>query len=179
MRIVSGIHKGRKIFAPKRLPVRPTTDFAKEALFNILQNHYHFSSLTILDLFSGTGNISYEFASRGAESVISVDSHYECVKFINKTAGELEMPISTVKSDVFKYLSSTTSSSNIIFADPPYNFDLDALEKMVNTTFENDLLKEDGVLIIEHSKKMNMSSVPHFSESRKYGNSVFSFFYLS
>lgn len=179
MRIVSGIHKGKKIFAPKKLPVRPTTDFAKEALFNILNNHYHFSALTVLDLFSGTGNISYEFASRGAEAIVAVDGHYECVKFINKTAAELEMPISTVKSDVPKYLSATSSTFHIIFADPPYDFDLDSLQNMVNITFENDLLKEDGVLIIEHSKKMDMSSVPHFSEARKYGNSVFSFFFVS
>lgn len=179
MRIVSGIHKGKKIFAPKKLPVRPTTDFAKEALFNILNNHYHFSALTVLDLFSGTGNISYEFASRGAESIVAVDGHYECVKFINKTAEELEMPISTVKSDVFKYLSATNVTSNIIFADPPYNFEIDSLQNLVTTTFEKNLLKEGGVLIIEHSKKLDLSSVEHFTEARKYGNSVFSFFYLT
>lgn len=178
MRIVSGIHKGKKIFAPKKLPVRPTTDFAKEALFNILNNQYHFSSLTVLDLFSGTGNIAYEFASRGAESIVAVDGHFECVKFINKTAEELKMPISTVKSDVFKYLNSTTVTSTIIFADPPYNFESDSLEDIVTTTFERNLLKENGVLIIEHSKKIDLSSAQHFSEARKYGNSVFSFFHL-
>lgn len=178
MRIVSGIHKGKKIFAPKKLPVRPTTDFAKEALFNILHNNYHFSGVTVLDLFSGTGNISYEFASRGADSIIAVDSHLECVKFINKTTEELDLPITTVKSDVFKYLSATPVTSDIIFADPPYNFEVDSLQQLVTTTFENNLLKEDGVLIIEHSKKMDLSSLEHFSEARKYGNSMFSFFYL-
>ena len=178
MRIVSGIHKGKKIFAPKKLPVRPTTDFAKEALFNILHNNYHFSGVTVLDLFSGTGNISYEFASRGAESIIAVDAHLECVKFINKTTEELDMPITTVKSDVFKYLAATPVTSDIIFADPPYNFEVDSLEQLVTATFENKLLKEDGVLIIEHSKKMDLSSLEHFSEARKYGNSMFSFFYL-
>ena len=178
MRIVSGIHKGKKIFAPKKLPVRPTTDFAKEALFNILHNNYHFSGVTVLDLFSGTGNISYEFASRGAESIIAVDSHLECVRFINKTTEELDLPITTVKSDVFKYLSATPVTSDIIFADPPYNFEVDSLQQLVTKTFENNLLKEDGVLIIEHSKKMDLSSTKHFSEARKYGNSMFSFFYL-
>lgn len=178
MRIVSGIHKGKKIFAPKKLPVRPTTDFAKEALFNILHNNYHFSGVTVLDLFSGTGNISYEFASRGAESIIAVDSHLECVRFINKTTEELDLPITTVKSDVFKYLSATPVTSDIIFADPPYNFEVDSLQQLVTTTFENNLLKEEGVLIIEHSKKMDLSSLEHFSEARKYGNSMFSFFYL-
>lgn len=177
MRIVSGIHKGKKIVAPKKLPVRPTTDFAKEALFNILNNHYHFSGLQVMDLFSGTGNIAYEFASRGAESIISVDSHFECVKFINKITAELDLPISTVKSDVFKYLAATLATSDIIFADPPYTFEVDSLQKMAELTFERNLLKEDGVLIIEHSKKLDLSGVEHFSEIRKYGNSVFSFFW--
>lgn len=179
MRIVSGTHKGKRITAPKKLPVRPTTDFAKESLFNILNNHYHFSGLSIIDLFSGTGNISYEFASRGAESIISVDGHYECVKFINKISAELEMPITSVKSDVMKYLSGTGATSDIIFADPPYDFDAAALEKLAKIVFERKLLKEEGVLIIEHSKKLDLSSVEHFTESRKYGNSIFSFFYDS
>lgn len=178
MRIVSGIHKGKKLFAPKKLPVRPTTDFAKEALFNILNNQYHFSGLTVTDLFSGTGNIAYEFASRGAASIVAVDAHLDCVRFINKTTDELDLPITTVKSDAFKYLSSTTATSDIIFADPPYNFELDALQQLVEATFNNELLKEDGVLIIEHSKKLDLSGIAHYSESRKYGNSMFSFFYL-
>ena len=178
MRIVSGSLKGKRITAPKRLPVRPTTDFAKEALFNILNNHYHFSGLKVLDLFSGTGNIAYEFGSRGAEAITSVDAHYECVKFINKTSEELDLPITTVKSDVFKYLSATNNTYDIIFADPPYDFDVEALQKMADITFKKGLLEEDGVLIIEHSKKIDLSSLEGFTESRKYGNSVFSFFYL-
>ena len=178
MRIVSGNLKGKRITAPKKLPVRPTTDFAKEALFNILNNHYHFSGLHILDLFSGTGNIAYEFASRGAEAITSVDSHYECIKFISKTSEELDLPIATVKSDVFKYLAATNTANDIIFADPPYDFEVDALQKMVDLTFEKSLLNENGVLIIEHSKKIDLSHLSHFTESRKYGNSVFSFFYL-
>ena len=178
MRIVSGIHKGKRLTAPKKLPVRPTTDFAKEALFNILNNHYHFSNLQVLDLFSGTGNISYEFGSRGAEAITSVDAHLDCVRYINKTSEELDLPITTVKSDVLKYLSATNITADIIFADPPYDFDIEALQKLVEATFERKLLKEEGVLIIEHSKKIDLSLVEHFSESRKYGNSVFSFFYL-
>lgn len=178
MRIVSGIHKGKRLTAPKKLPVRPTTDFAKEALFNILNNHYHFTDLQVLDLFSGTGNISYEFGSRGAEAITAVDAHLECVRYINKTSEELDLPITTVKSDVLKYLSTTNVTADIIFADPPYDFDLDALQKIVEVTFTRNLLKEDGVLIIEHSKKIDLSALQHFSENRKYGNSVFSFFYL-
>lgn len=176
MRIVSGIHKGRRINAPHNLPVRPTTDFAKEALFNILNNNYHFSNLSVLDLFSGTGNISFEFASRGAENIIAVDSHANCLKFITKVAKDLEMPISTVKSDVFKYLSITSQISDIIFADPPYNFEEESLQNLVNIVFERSLLKDNGNLIIEHSKKMELSHLSHFLVSRKYGNSIFSFF---
>lgn len=176
MRIVSGIHKGKKIIAPKKLPVRPTTDFAKEALFNILNNKYHFSALKVIDLFSGTGNISFEFASRGAREIIAVDAHFECVKFINRIAAELDLPIRTVKSDATKYLQATGDIANIIFADPPYDFDVETLAKMVEVTFSRKLLEEGGVLILEHSKKMDLSHLQHFSEARKYGNSVFSFF---
>lgn len=176
MRIVSGTHKGKRITAPKKLPVRPTTDFAKEALFNILNNQYHFSALKVIDLFSGTGNIAYEFASRGAEEIIAVDGHYECVKFINKISEELDFPIKTVKSDVFKYLKSTGETANIIFADPPYDFDQDSLQKIVETVFDRNLLKEGGSLIIEHSKRTDLTKLEHFSVDRKYSNSIFSFF---
>lgn len=176
MRIVSGTYKGKRITAPKKLPVRPTTDFAKEALFNILNNHYHFTALKVIDLFSGTGNIAYEFASRGAQEIIAVDAHFECVKFINKIAAELDFPIRTVKSDVFKYLKSTGETANIIFADPPYDFDQHSLKQIVETVFSRTLLEEGGSLIIEHSKRMDLSEIDHFSVERKYGNSVFSFF---
>lgn len=176
MRIVSGIHKGKRLVAPKKLPVRPTTDFAKEALFNILNNHYHFSALKVIDLFSGTGNISFEFGSRGAEEIIAVDAHFECLKYINKIADELDLPIRTVKSDAFKYLDATPETADIIFADPPYNFEVEALQKLVESTFQRNLLQEGGVLIIEHSKKIDLSKLQNYSEERKYGNSVFSFF---
>ena len=176
MRIVSGIHKGKKIIAPKKLPVRPTTDFAKEALFNILNNQYHFSALKVIDLFSGTGNITYEFGSRGATEIIAVDAHFECVKFINKMVGELDLPVRTVKSDVFKFLKATGETANIIFADPPYDFETESLQQIVELTFSRNLLEEGGSLIIEHSKKIDLSHIDHFREVRKYGNSVFSFF---
>lgn len=176
MRIVSGTHKGKRITAPKKLPVRPTTDFAKEALFNILNNQYHFTALKVIDLFSGTGNISFEFASRGAEEIIAVDAHFECVKFINKISQELDLPIRTVKSDVYKYLKATGETANIIFADPPYNFEAESLQEIVEIVFSRELLLEGGSLIIEHSKRIDLSSLDHFSEVRKYGNSVFSFF---
>ncbi|KAA3622267.1 MAG: methyltransferase domain-containing protein [Flavobacterium sp.] len=176
MRIVAGKFKGKRIIAPKKLPVRPTTDFGKEALFNILNNRYDFCEIRVLDLFAGTGNISYEFASRGTEDIVSVDTHYGCVRFIQRTAEELEIEIKTVKSDVFKYLDVSQLPYDIIFADPPYNFELSELETLITKCFENDLLKEGGSLIIEHSKHINLEEQAHFSEFRKYGGSVFSFF---
>ncbi|GAA4324566.1 16S rRNA (guanine(966)-N(2))-methyltransferase RsmD [Pontixanthobacter gangjinensis] len=176
MRIISGSHKGRRITAPAKLPVRPTTDVAKEALFNILNNYYHISSVSVLDLFSGTGNISYEFAARGAETITAVDANYDCVKFIKKTSAELEFPITTIKSDVFKYLAKAPVKADIIFADPPYDIKKEDFARIPELVFANQLLKEDGQLIIEHSKHTDLSDLEHFTESRKYGNSVFSFF---
>lgn len=177
MRIVSGTFKGKRIVAPGKLPVRPTTDFAKESLFNILNNHYHFGGLQVLDLFSGTGNIAYEFASRGADQVLCVDTHMECIKFINKISKELEMPIETIKSDVKKFLSSAVGSYDIIFADPPYDFSKDDLEIIPTQVFERELLKDGGCLIVEHAKKISLSDLNHFSEERNYGNATFSFFF--
>lgn len=176
MRIISGQHKGKRITAPKKLPIRPTTDFAKEALFNILNNRFHFNNLEVCDLFAGSGNISYEFGSRGAGPVTAVDENFECIKFIKKTADELELNIIPIKSDVFKYLEKAPVKVDIIFADPPYDFDATALSRIVTLTFERELLKPDGELIIEHSKRIDLSHNEQFVEIRKYGNSVFSFF---
>ncbi|MDX1762661.1 MAG: RsmD family RNA methyltransferase [Christiangramia sp.] len=176
MRIISGSHKGRRITAPAKLPVRPTTDVAKEALFNILNNYYHISSVSVLDLFSGTGNISYEFAARGSETITAVDANYDCVKFIKKTSAELSFPINTIKSDVFKYLAKAPIKADIIFADPPYDLSKEDFARIAELVFSNELLNENGQLIIEHSKHTDLSDLEHFSEGRKYGNSVFSFF---
>lgn len=176
MRIISGQHKGKRITAPKKLPIRPTTDFAKEALFNILNNRFHFKELKVLDLFSGSGNIAYEFGSRGAGPIVAVDENFECIKFIKKTAEELDLDILPVKSDVFKYLEKAPIKCDLIFADPPYDFDVESLQKLVSITFERELLNEEGELVIEHSKRIDLSSLEHFTEVRKYGNSVFSFF---
>lgn len=176
MRIISGTHKGRRLTAPSKLPVRPTTDMAKEALFNILNNQYHIPNIKVLDLFSGTGNISYEFAARGSEDVTAVDGNYDCVKFIKKTAEELKFPITTIKSDVYKYLEKAGIKADLIFADPPYNFEKNQFAKIAELVFEREMLLEDGQLIIEHSKHTDLSDLPHFLQSRKYGSSVFSFF---
>ncbi len=179
MRIISGLYKGRRITAPKKLPVRPTTDMAKEALFNILNNLYYFDEISILDLFAGTGNISYEFASRGAKDITSVDKDFGCTKFIIATAKDFEMPIQVIKRDVFKYLESVKQKHTIIFADPPYDFNLDTFSKIPELVFENELLENDGLLIVEHSKHTDLSQIKKFSYSKSYGGNMFSFFELA
>lgn len=176
MRIVSGKYKGRRITAPKKLPVRPTTDMAKESLFNILNNHFYFDEISVLDLFAGTGNISYEFASRGTEQITAVDENYGCIKFINETADSFEMNITTIKSDVFKYLEKTQQKHTIIFADPPYEFPVEEFAKIPQLVFQNELLEADGLLIVEHSKHTNLSHLQHYSHSKGYGGNMFSFF---
>jgi len=176
MRIISGTYKGKRLTAPKNLPVRPTTDFAKEALFNILNNQIYFPEVRFLDLFAGTGNISFEFASRGCEDITSVDAHYGCVKYIQQIAEELKFPITGIKSDVFKYTQLSHPAFDVIFADPPYDFELQRLADLAENIFQNNLLKSDGILIIEHTKHIDLSEIAHFQEARKYGGSVFSFF---
>ncbi|GET46800.1 RsmD family RNA methyltransferase [Capnocytophaga felis] len=178
MRIISGKNKGKHLIAPAKLPVRPTTDFAKEALFNILNNNYYFDEISVLDLFTGTGNISYEFASRGCQNIISVDSHSGCVQFITKTAKELGCLITCLKSDVYNYLRKTNQKFDVIFADPPYDFTQEKFSEIVDLVFERNLLNEGGVLIIEHSKQTDLEEVSHFSYSKKYGGNLFSFFEL-
>ncbi len=176
MRIISGKYKGKRLTAPKKLPVRPTTDMAKEGLFNILNNTYSFSKISVIDLFSGTGNISYEFASRGTQEVTAVDAHYACLGYIKNIAKELDFPIETIKSDVYSFLEKTNLKADIIFADPPYDFEEKQFLRIPELVFERDLLKEEGVLIIEHSKYTKIEDSPYFIKSRKYGGSVFSFY---
>jgi 16S rRNA (guanine(966)-N(2))-methyltransferase RsmD len=175
MRIISGKHKGKRLVAPKKLPVRPTTDFAKEALFNILNNRFYFDNISVLDLFSGTGNISYEFASRGTKSITSVDGHYSCVAYIKKTAEELELPITTIKSDVFSYLQKVPVDADIVFADPPYDFSTTEFNRIVALVFA-EITNQDTLLIIEHSKHTSLEDHQLFSYEKRYGGSVFSFF---
>lgn len=174
MRIIGGKYSGRIIQAPSGLPVRPTTDYAKSALFNILSHRFDLEGFKVLDLFAGIGGVSLEFLSRGAASVTAVDQHLPCLKFIRETANKLgEENLETVKSDVFKYLKSCTEKFDLIFADPP--FDLKETDKIPQLVFEANLLKEGGWLIIEHqSKRKLVTSVPF--ETRIYGNCAFSIF---
>lgn len=176
MRIISGKLKGRKLSPPKNLPVRPTTDMSKEALFNILNNHFNFSELQVLDLFSGTGSISYEFASRGVENIVSIDADYGCVNFIKKTAKDFDLNIVPYKSDVFKFIEKHQGTYDIIFADPPYDFTQEQFEKIVTDILNNNLLDEEGMLVVEHSKFTKLEHLPHFSFEKNYGGSVFTFF---
>jgi 16S rRNA (guanine(966)-N(2))-methyltransferase RsmD len=179
MRIISGKYKGRRISPPKGLPVRPTTDMSKEALFNVINNHFSFEGLKILDLFSGTGNISYEFASRGSAPITSVDGDFGCVKFIKQVAAEYDFNIAATKSDVFKFLERNNAGFDIIFADPPYALDQKIFEKIVLLIFEKNTLNDDGMMIIEHSKYTKLDHMDNFSFKKTYGGSIFSFFELS
>ncbi|WP_114937976.1 16S rRNA (guanine(966)-N(2))-methyltransferase RsmD [Mucilaginibacter endophyticus] len=175
MRIIGGSLKGLRLNPPKNLPVRPTTDLAKEALFNILLNQIEFEGIKVLDLFSGTGNISLEFASRGAAEVISVDRSVHCVNYLKDTSRQHKLTqIKTYREDVFKYLNVETEQHDLIFADPPY--DLNRIPDLPKVIFEKNLLKSDGLLIVEHQSLQNLSNHPAFVEQRKYGHSSFSFF---
>ena len=172
MRIISGTHKGRRLIAPNTLPVRPTTDRAKEALFNILENRYFFDGKNVLDLFSGTGNIAFEFASRGCEKILAVDNNFNCINYIEKTSDELEFNISTIKSNCLQYLKNCKQEFNFIFADPPYDYK--EYPELKNLVFEKNLVKKDGVLIIEHNKDTSFEA--DNIELRKYGTVHFSIF---
>lgn len=175
MRIIRGRYQRRQIYAPTNLPVRPTTDMAKESLFNILENYYDFEELEALDLFAGTGNISYELVSRGCKRVTSVDQDSGCVRFIRETANKLEMKeLLVVRSDVFRFLSTNKMQYDLIFADPPY--DCEHYEQLVQLIFDNNFLKEDGMFVLEHSKRINFEEHLHFMEQRHYGKVNFSFF---
>jgi 16S rRNA (guanine966-N2)-methyltransferase len=175
MRIISGIHKGRVVHPPKNLPVRPTTDFAKESIFNILNNHFEFEGLKILDLFCGTGNITYEFASRECGDITGVDSNYSWCEFVKKTSSDFKMhAIKVIKSDAFAFLKRANLPYHIIFCDPPY--DMANFELLPELVFTNKLLKPNGWLIVEHGPTTDLSKLPHFKEHRSYGNVNFAIF---
>jgi 16S rRNA (guanine(966)-N(2))-methyltransferase RsmD len=175
VRIIGGKLKGLRLNPPSKLPVRPTTDSAKEALFNILYNQFDFDNLKVLDLFSGTGNISLEFASRGVSSVTSVDRDFGCYNYLKTVAKQYGLEsIQPVKADVLKYLEVESEKYDLIFVDPPY--DLPQMNQIAPIVFRRDILKPDGYLIVEHHSMKKIDNDPHFVEQRKYGSSSFSFF---
>jgi len=176
MRIISGSLKGRRITAPKKLPVRPTTDRSKEALFNILANWVEFSEIRVLDLFSGTGNISYEFGSRGVNDIVAVDQNKYCTRFIEETCTNLDLNVAVVCKNVFDYLKKPHQNFDVVFADPPYDLPEEEFMKLVTLVFEGNWLKENGQLVVEHSKQYNLDDHPNFESSRNYGSNTFSFY---
>jgi 16S rRNA (guanine(966)-N(2))-methyltransferase RsmD len=179
MRIVGGTHKGRRISVPNNFPSRPTTDYAKEGLFNVLDHQIDLTNLTVLDLCSGTGNIALEFLSRGVNNVISVDINTNCLRFIQKNAESLLVSdrIKTIKSDIFNYVKQSSDKFDIIFADPPFAFsDYHALIELI---FEKGMLVENGIFILEHGKQKTFHEELNYSFFRNYGNVTFSFFKLT
>lgn len=175
MRIISGKHRGRRIQPPKGLPARPTMDQAKEALFNILSNQIHLDDISVLDLFAGTGNMSYEFISRGATAVTAVERHARSVGFIKNTFRDLNASHAKVtKMPVEGFLRSCEEQFDLIFMDPPYDYP--GMEKLVGTIFERELIPQHGWVILEHRNTSHFEEVPHFETTRKYGTSCFSFF---
>lgn len=175
MRIIGGQFKGKKIQAPSTLRSRPTTDFAKESLFNILNNQIDFEGMTVLDLFAGTGNISYEFMSRGVEHVWAVDMDRKCVHFIHQFCERNQIDnIKTVKANTYQFLKTIQIKFDLVYADPPYNHA--HVAKLAEKIFAADVLNQDGMVIIEHGPETDYSDSPYFKQHRKYGNVNFSFF---
>lgn len=175
MRIIGGKFSGRLINAPSSLPVRPTTDYAKSALFNILNNRIDFEEVKVLDLFAGIGGVSMEFISRGAKHVTSVDLNFKCCTFIKETAVKFEVKnISVIKADVFKFIKSCDTKFDIIFADAP--FELNETDTIPDLVFQKELLNENGILIVEHQAKRILQSHIDAKEIRKYGNCAFSIY---
>ena len=176
MRIIGGKNKNYRFKFPKNLKVRPTTDFCKENLFNILNNYIDFDEISVLDLYSGSGNISYEFISRGSH-VTSIDNNYKCIRFIEKNMILLNTDKFKVqKIDCINFLKENKNKYDIIFADPPFNYDEKYYEHLINLIFEKKTIKIEGTLILEHNKFLNFKNSNYFYMSRKYGDINFSFF---
>ncbi len=176
MRIISGKHGGRKIHPPTKMPyTRPTTDIAKEGLFNILQNTIDLEGIKTLDLFGGTGAITYELASRGATNQTIVEKDTAMFEFIKKNLADLKFThVKAIKSEVFKFLENCTEQFDFIFAGPPYALDtIDELPKIIVT---KKLIAPGGLFVLEHTPRNNYETYPGFVKQRNYGTTIFSFF---
>jgi 16S rRNA (guanine966-N2)-methyltransferase len=176
MRIISGSLGGRRIHPPAKMPyTRPTTDIAKEGLFNILQTRIDFEDAKTLDLFGGTGSISYELASRGATDLTIIEKDAAMYAFIKKNIGDLKIEnVKLIKSDVFAFLSSCTEKYDFIFAGPPYA--LNTIDDLPKIMVEKDLIAQDGYFVLEHTPRNDYERYQGFSFKRNYGTTVFSFF---
>lgn len=181
-RIISGRWKGKKIAAPKNFDVRPTTDFAKEALFSMLEHRFELEYLSVLDLFAGIGSISLEFASRETPDITSVESNAKHAGFINSTAQEMELglQINVQRGDVFEWLKKKRNNGklfDVVFADPPFDLAENKYTELIDYILSDDLLKPNGTFILEHQARKKIEH-PLLQETRKYGNISFSFFVL-
>ena len=176
MRIIGGEHGGRKFNPPSRMPyTRPTTDIAKEGLFNVLQHNLDFEELKTLDLFGGTGNISYELASRGVKDLTIVEKDSNMYEYIKKTASSLRIEnLKAIKMDVFKYIDTCKDQFDFIFAGPPYA--LTNIDDIPRVIFEKQLLKKQGWFVLEHTPRNDYKSFPYFKNEKNYGTTVFSIF---
>lgn len=175
MRIIGGIHGGRKFHPPARIPARPTTDFAKEGLFNTLNNMITFEGLKTLDIFAGTGSISYELASRGATDLTLIERDRTTVQFINKTMKELKFDgFKVLQMNVFKFLNNCNDSYDFIFAGPPYA--LKEIDKIPDIIFDKKLLNPEGIFILEHTPRNDYQDHPQFLKMKNYGTTIFTYF---
>ena len=175
MRIISGTLKGRRLNPPANLPVRPTTDMAREGLFNILNNYVDYEDCSVMDLFAGTGAMSVEFVSRGVREVTAVEINNACTDYIKSEAQRLELRnLRVVRADVFDLLKRANRKFDIVFADPPYA--LEGLETLPDLVFEHQVLNEDGIFILEHPREYSFEEHPHFWQHRNYGKVNFTFF---
>ena len=175
MRIISGELGGRRIKIPRNLPIRPTTDQAKEGIFNIISNKVNLEGLNILDLFSGSGMVGLEFISRGSK-VTFVEKNIHCIKHISSTLDELNITSKIIKQDVFKFLSNSSANFDIIFADPPYSFEEDDYNKLIILIENNFLNNPSSLFILEHYKKKDFKETNNFIEKRTYGDCSLTFF---
>lgn len=175
MRIIRGSHQRRLIHPPANLPVRPTTDLAKESLFNVLDHYIDFETIRALDLFSGTGNISYELVSRGASLVVAVEQNPRCARFIHDTGSTLGMSqLKVVRADVFGYLKHPAGLFDLVFADPP--FDMKQIADLPALVLKKELLKSGGLFVLEHPREYDFGQLACFVEKRQYGKVNFSLF---
>lgn len=175
MRIIAGSLRGRRLNPPTTLPVRPTTDMARESLFNILNNYVDYEESSVMDLFAGTGAVSLEFISRGAKEVTSIDINAQCTDFIKASAAQFNVKnIHVVRSDVFELLKRAYKKFDIVFADPPYA--IENLAQLPDLIFEHNILTEDGIFILEHPREYHFEDHPHFWQHRNYGKVNFTFF---
>jgi 16S rRNA (guanine(966)-N(2))-methyltransferase RsmD len=179
MRIVGGALGGRRFSPPADIPARPTTDLAREGLFNILNNLIDFDGCTALELFAGTGSVSYELASRGAVQITAVEQDMASANFIKKMAADFKIAdrLKVIKGDAFKTLQTATAPFDFIFADPPYA--LAVMDQLPQLIFDRSLLTEEGLFVLEHDYRHSYETHPHFMRAKKYGDTIFTFFTAS